>query len=158
MSEEDVEFVRQNLKIMNGKELTWTAAGGKYTNTMYLQAIHLMMKISSLEDEEKAFLTERAQNAAKRAFGATLPGKNTRGRGGARGGRGGGGHRNAPRSNEVKSDSASGKEKSAGTESQAGEKRKRAVEPDGGPDTGIRGAGIPAIMSAKRSKTEASDS
>ncbi len=39
---------------------------------------------------------------------------------------------------------------------QAGEKRKRAVEPDGGPDVGVRGVGgPPAIQSAKKAKTEA---
>ena len=40
-------------------------------------------------------------------------------------------------------------------EEQVGDKRKRAVEPDGGPDAGVRGQTVPAIQSAKKAKTEA---
>ena len=36
----------------------------------------------------------------------------------------------------------------------AGEKRKRAVEPDGGPNVGQRGQGVPVIQAAKKAKTE----
>jgi lupus La protein len=41
---------------------------------------------------------------------------------------------------------------------QAGEKRKRAVEPDGGPDVGVRGNNVPPVLqSAKKAKTDAGD-
>lgn len=81
-----------------------------------------------------------------------------RGRGGGRGGGAGGGRdRDNEKANDKgKSDSAAGAEAANGKdgETQAGEKRKRAVEPDGGPHAGMRGAGIPAVMSSKKSKTE----
>lgn len=35
-----------------------------------------------------------------------------------------------------------------------GEKRKRAVEPDGGHDVGVRGQGVPAIASASAKKAK----
>lgn len=38
------------------------------------------------------------------------------------------------------------------------EKRKRAVEPDGGPDVGLRGQGVPVVQSAKKAKTEIDES
>lgn len=49
---------------------------------------------------------------------------------------------------------AGGEEKS-----EVGEKRKRAVEPDGGHDVGLRGQGVPAIVasgnaSAKKAKVD----
>lgn len=39
-------------------------------------------------------------------------------------------------------------------EEQTGDKRKRAVEPDGGPDVGQRGQGVPLIQASKKVKTE----
>lgn len=69
------------------------------------------------------------------------------GRGGSRGrgrGRGGGGGRDRDNGRDKKPEDA-----------ETGEKRKRAVEPDGGPDAGVRGkaAGVPVIFSAKKVKT-----
>ena len=43
-----------------------------------------------------------------------------------------------------------------GSDPAVGEKRKRAVEPDGGPDVGVRGATIPVIASSKKAKTDES--
>lgn len=41
-----------------------------------------------------------------------------------------------------------------------GEKRKRAVEPDGGHDSGLRGQGVPTIVStsAKKAKVDGEES
>jgi len=114
----------------------------------------------ALEEEEKQFEIERAQAAAKNAFNQGNSRDNGRqgrgGRGGARGrgGRGGGrgrGGRGGNRSDRGDRN-AEAKEK-AGAE-EVGEKRKRAVEPDGGPDTGIRGKGAPpTIVSVKKVKS-----
>ena len=40
------------------------------------------------------------------------------------------------------------------SESQTGEKRKRDTEPDGGPDVGVREAGVLTIAPAKRVKAD----
>ena len=90
------------------------------------------------------------------------------GRGGARGGRdrgrgrGGGRGGGRDRDNKSRKDEpaagAADKGEKGDDNTQAGEKRKRAVEPDGGPHTGIRGAGVPAIMSSKKSKGSAEES
>ena len=37
---------------------------------------------------------------------------------------------------------------------QTGDKRKRAVEPDGGPNVGVRGQGVPVVQASKKAKTE----
>ena len=48
-----------------------------------------------------------------------------------------------------------GKEKDESkAEPEAGEKRKRAVEPDGGPDVGVRGNNAPPVLQVKRVKTD----
>lgn len=113
--------------------------------------------MSSVEELEKIFQIERAQTAARNAFsqqdrgahrggrggrGSSRGGRGTRGARGARGGRGGGGRRD-------------GKFASAGAgEAQAGEKRKRAVEPDGATGAGTRGTNAPPVLqAAKKVKT-----
>lgn len=67
------------------------------------------------------------------------------GRGRGRGGRGG---RSGGRNQEAEN-------KKTVEDAEVGEKRKRAVEPAGGPDAGLRGkeAGIPVVFSAKKVKT-----
>ncbi|KAF9235425.1 hypothetical protein BU15DRAFT_89588 [Melanogaster broomeanus] len=98
------------------------------------------------EEEEKQFQIDRANFAARSALsrshlraGSSSRGGRGRGRGGGRGGRGGG--RGGGR---------------RGAKNREGEKRKRAVEPDGGPDAGTRGAGVPTIAVAKKAKTDES--
>ena len=87
------------------------------------------------------------------------------GRGGGRGGRGGrgggrGGHRDRDNDRKFSKPTSKGGEVKApesapsAEKAEVGEKRKRAVEPDGGPNTGIRGAGVPVIQSAKKTKTD----
>ena len=61
---------------------------------------------------------------------------------GAGGGRGGGNRRDGD-----------SKKPGTSTDEQTGEKRKRAVEPAGAPDTGVRGQAVPVIQSMKRVKT-----
>ncbi|KAI0830362.1 hypothetical protein BC628DRAFT_1532193 [Trametes gibbosa] len=136
LSEEDLTYVKENLKKLSGKDISWSLPE---------------------EDEDRAFQLERATSTAKRALsfsqnrdsrggrGGRGGGRGGRGRGG-RGGRGGGrgGARSAEKSNATM----------AADSEQAGEKRKRAVEPDGGPNMGLRGQGVPVIQSSKKAKTD----
>lgn len=110
---------------------------------------------STVESEERAFLVERAQNAARRVMtiatrNASKGGRGSRGgrgasRGGARG-RGRGGARGDSRT-ETKTN---GEGDNAG----AGDKRKRAIEPGGPSDSGVRGQAIPTIQATKKAKTD----
>ena len=108
----------------------------------------------SVESEEKALLLERASSAAQRAFSYSQSSRGSsrggRGRGRGRGGRGYGGRSQISRL--AKDSNPSTSETTA--EGPSGEKRKRAVEPDGSADTGVRGQGVPTIQSAKKAKTE----
>lgn len=149
LSEEDITYIKEAIKTINGNEVTWTLPS---------------------EEDEKQFQIERAQSGAKLALqGGTFSrdrdsgGRGRgRGRGGGRGGRGRGGHggdrqrrggdRNAEREKE-KEQQQKGEE--------VGEKRKRAVEPDGGPLVGQRGTAAPPMLApstSKRSKTEGEES
>ncbi|KAL5520353.1 hypothetical protein ACEPAG_9577 [Sanghuangporus baumii] len=150
LSEEDIAFVKEKVKTLNGKEVTWSEAE---------------------EAEEKAFLIERAQTAARRVMTLATrnAGKSNRGgRGGRGGGSGRGGGRGGGKSGGKGGDRREGKgspkkgspgKKSpdANGEEKTGEKRKRPVEPDGGPDAGVRGVGVPIVLSSKKSKTEGAD-
>ncbi|EJD04821.1 uncharacterized protein FOMMEDRAFT_120041 [Fomitiporia mediterranea MF3/22] len=131
LTDEDIAFIKEKIKTINGKEITWLPAE---------------------EAEEKSFLVERAQNAARRVMTIATRQSSKGGRGGARGGRGGarGGDRKGRRGERPSGD----KPTEGNGETQAGEKRKRAVEPDGGPDAGTRGVGVPVIQSSKKTKTE----
>lgn len=142
------------------------------------------LDFDEIEAEEKEFLIERAQSAAKKAMSFPTRG----GRGGSRGGRGGGrgasrGDRGGRRGRGGRGGRGSGRggdrdnrrdskpaslsvskggddtKSEAGSDItkvgvQVGEKRKRAVEPEGGPDAGIRGAAVPVIQSTKKTKTD----
>ncbi|PPR02286.1 hypothetical protein CVT24_011624 [Panaeolus cyanescens] len=143
LSEEEIQYVKDTIKTINKNEVIWTLPS---------------------EEEEKQFEIERAQAAARTAlqFGGKDSGRGRSGRGsargrGGRGGRGGGrggrgrGGRNGggDRNREAKA-----KENDTNGDEATGEKRKRAVEPDGGPDVGIRGnAAPPTLQSIKRVKT-----
>ncbi|TFK73087.1 hypothetical protein BDN72DRAFT_855091 [Pluteus cervinus] len=145
LGEEDINFVKEKIPTINSKPVTWTLPE---------------------EAEEKAFQIERAQTAAKSALSQNQ-GSSQRGfRGGRGGGRGGnrgrggrgggrGGHRDR-RDDKGKGRSDAQTDGGEGT----GEKRKRAVEPDGGPDVGVRGtAGPPIIRTAsKKAKVDEGDS
>ncbi|KAI0369515.1 hypothetical protein BV20DRAFT_1020563 [Pilatotrama ljubarskyi] len=142
LSEDDVNYVKENLKTLSGKEITWSIPD---------------------EEQERAFQLERATSAAKRALSFSQNRESKGGRGGGRGGRGGrgrggrgggrGGSRNGGDRSEKKGDSSAPAATAANGE-QAGEKRKRAVEPDGGPNVGVRGQGVPVIQSSKKAKTD----
>lgn len=108
---------------------------------------------------------ERAKFAARSALGYSQNGKagssrgGRGGRGGNRGGRGGrGGGRGGGRDRSDRKDKGHKPAPSASAttgEEQHGEKRKRAVEPDGGPDVGVRGTDAPPmIQTAKKVKTD----
>ncbi|KAF7295227.1 WD-REPEATS-REGION domain-containing protein [Mycena indigotica] len=152
LTEDDIKFVKEAIPKLGNNEITWTVAG---------------------EEEEKEFQLERAQSAARMAWEqASGMGKEKGGRGG-RGGRGGGrggrdsggrggrgrgrgrggrreGGRDARPAEDVRATENTGAE-----DAPTGEKRKRAVEPDGGPDVGVRGkAAPPTIASVKKAKTE----
>ena len=115
---------------------------------------------SDLDEDNRSYQLERAQRAANRAIGAASSrgreSRGGRGRGrGRRGGRGGrGGGRDSNRSR--------GKEKEAVDESaaEAGDKRKRGVEPDGGITEGVRGnaAKVPVFGAAKKVKVDVDSS
>ena len=112
------------------------------------------------EEEEKQFQIDRANFAAKSALSRSQMRKGSGGRGG-RGSRGGRGGRGGGRQRDGDREKAKGKGKDAPppiapSESQAGEKRKRAIEPDGAPDAGIRGEGVPAIVASKKAKADES--
>ncbi|KAF8056037.1 hypothetical protein FPV67DRAFT_1534911 [Lyophyllum atratum] len=156
LTEEEIETVREAIKTINSKPVTWSLPE---------------------EADEKAFQIERAQTAARSALDSSFGGGRGRGRGGARGrgggrdgGRGGGrentrggrGGRGGGRGGRGGRGGAGGRDgrdkkpeaKEAGSE-EVGEKRKRAVEPDGGPHVGVRGtAGPPVLQSAKKTKTD----
>lgn len=138
LTEDEIEYVKANLKTVNSNEVQWSIPE---------------------EEEEKQFQIDRANFAARSALSRSQDrkgGSSRGGRGGGRGGRGArgggrggrGGGRGGGRSGE-KSQSA------VTSEEQSGEKRKRAVEPDGGPDTGVRGQAIPTIAPSKKAKTDA---
>lgn len=128
LEEEDIQFVKDNSKI-EGKTINWSIP---------------------TEDEEHEFQVNRANFAASRVISISNSKSNRGGRGGGRGGRGGG--RSGGKDWRKKGKSAD--EKSPGGE-QTGEKRKRGVEPDGGPYVGVRGATVPLVRStSKKAKTE----
>ncbi|KAF7359506.1 hypothetical protein MSAN_01293600 [Mycena sanguinolenta] len=156
LSEEEIQFVKDTLPKIGEKEVAWILAG---------------------EDEEKQFQIERAQSAARAALEqATGGGRGGRGGGrGGRGGRGGGGRGGRDRDGgrgggrgrggrgrgrgggrDRGEGRGNGAEAATGDDAQTGEKRKRAVEPDGGPDVGVRGKGAPPIIAtAKKAKVDA---
>ena len=76
------------------------------------------------------------------------------GRGSSRGGRGRGGGRGGFSRSKKDGSESKGENGHDEDDGQAGEKRKRAVEPDGPADSGVRGTGIPVVQSAKKAKTE----
>ncbi|KAG0694602.1 hypothetical protein DFH29DRAFT_311889 [Suillus ampliporus] len=144
LTEDEMDYVKANLKTVNSNEVQWSIPE---------------------EEEEKQFQIDRANFAARSALSRSQDrkgGSSRGGRGGGRGGRGGrgggrggrggrGGGRGGGRSGEKNKDSQS----TPKSEEQSGEKRKRAVEPDGGPDTGVRGQAVPTIAPSKKAKTDA---
>ncbi|KAL0060899.1 hypothetical protein AAF712_012292 [Marasmius tenuissimus] len=162
LSEEDIEKVKNAVKTINGNEITWSQIP---------------------EDEEKAFMVKRAQSGARHALrqaeergdsgnfrggrGGGRGGRGGRGaaRGGGRdarggrgrGGRGGGGRGGGGRNG--RDSEKNGTTESAADNAEVGEKRKRAVEPDGGPDVGVRGQDAPpALQPAKKVKIDGESS
>ncbi|KAF9529117.1 hypothetical protein CPB83DRAFT_875734 [Crepidotus variabilis] len=143
LSEEDISFVKDAIKTINKKEVTWTLPS---------------------EEEEKKFEIERAQAAARNAFGQSNVGRDSgrgsgnRGRGSRGRGRGrgrGGGAGRGGRSGRDRDSKDKNKDESSAADAETGEKRKRAVEPDGGPDVGIRGTNVPpTLQTIKRVKTD----
>ncbi|KAJ7098185.1 hypothetical protein B0H15DRAFT_824526 [Mycena belliarum] len=160
LTEEEIQFVKATVPKLGDREVVWDLAG---------------------EDEEKQFQIERAQGAARAALEQAM-GSGGRGRGGARGGRGGrgggggrggrdrdggrgrgGGRGHGGRGGRGGGRGRGGGDRgegrgsaeNGGDDAATGEKRKRAVEPDGGPDVGVRGKGAPPIVaSAKKAKVE----
>jgi len=110
--------------------------------------------LPSIEELEKTFQIERAQTAVRNAFSQQDRGAQRGGRGGRRGGRGGRVGRGG-RGGRGGGGRRDGKFASAGAgEAQAGEKRKRAVEPDGAAGAGTRGTNAPPMLqTAKKIKT-----
>lgn len=122
------------------------------------------------ESEEREFQLERARTAAKsiweHASGQGHTGRNDRGgRGGrGRGGRGGGGrgrgggrggNRNSNGRGQQSAKPSAASEAKESEDATTGDKRKRAVEPDGGPDVGVRGNNAPpVIQTAKKAKVD----
>ncbi|KNZ71906.1 La like protein [Termitomyces sp. J132] len=148
LTEDEIQIVKDTIKTLNSKEVSWSVPD---------------------ETTEKAFQIERAQSSARSALESTFGGSSGRGRGrgrgrggargrGGRGGRDGGGRGRGGRAAGGRGREGTdkdGKAKEPGSE-EVGEKRKRAVEPDGGPDVGIRGKQAPPVLqsAAKKAKTE----
>ncbi|EKM52423.1 uncharacterized protein PHACADRAFT_260796 [Phanerochaete carnosa HHB-10118-sp] len=133
LTEEDVTYIKEKIGTLGSKPVTWA----------FLD-----------EETEKAFQIERASAAAKRALHFSQRddrGSRGRGRGGARGGRGG---RGGGRGREKREGKNAGEANPAAGDEQAGDKRKRTIEPDGGAFVGTRGQGVPTITSAKKAKTD----
>ncbi|KAL0571289.1 hypothetical protein V5O48_010680 [Marasmius crinis-equi] len=151
LSEEDIEKVKNAVKTINDKEITWSQIP---------------------EEEEKAFMIKRAQSGARHALrqaeesgdsgrggrGGRGGGRGGRGaRGGGRGGRGRGGRGGGGRGG--RDSDRNGADREAADNAQVGEKRKRAIEPDGGPDVGVRGQDAPpTLQAAKKAKTDGESS
>lgn len=135
LDEDDIAFVKEKIPTLNGKPITWELPE---------------------EEDEHAFGIERANSAAKRALGGTESARGGRGGGRARGGRGGrgGGRDRGARRN--KGGDGDNRPQNGGDE-QAGEKRKRGMEPDGGDNAGVRGQAVPTIVSASTSKKPKTD-
>ncbi|KAF8124376.1 hypothetical protein EV363DRAFT_1354325 [Boletus edulis] len=134
LKEDEIEYVKENLKTVNSKEVVWTIPD---------------------EEEEKQFQIDRANFAAKSALSRTQMRKGSSGRGG-RGGRGsrGGGRQGGGDRKKTKEKIKDAPQSIATSESQTGEKRKRDIEPDGGPDVGVRGTGVPTIAAAKKVRAD----
>jgi lupus La protein len=115
----------------------------------------LSVVLFNAEEEEHAFGIERANAAAKRALSGSESGARG-GRGGrtVRGGRGGRGGRSGRANQGTRGGRGGngGNRAENGKDEQVGEKRKRAVEPDGGHDVGVRGQAVPTIVAASASK------
>ncbi|KAF9255077.1 hypothetical protein L218DRAFT_884893 [Marasmius fiardii PR-910] len=163
LSEEDTEKVKEAVKTINGNAITWTVIP---------------------EEDEKAFMIRRAQSGARYALRQAEEHSGTGGRGGrgggrghsrggsgrgggGRGGRGGGGRGGRGGGGRKGGEQKGGSQAKASTNGSAvegatsdgtptvGEKRKRAVEPDGGLDVGIRGQDAPpTLQSAKKAKVD----
>ncbi|KAN0138525.1 hypothetical protein V8E53_003513 [Lactarius tabidus] len=135
LDEDDIAFVKEKIPTLNGKPITWELPE---------------------EEDEHAFGIERANSAAKRALGGTESTRGGRGGGRARGGRGGrgGGRDRGARRN--KGGDGDNRPQNGGDE-QAGEKRKRGMEPDDGDNAGVRGQVVPTIVSASTSKKPKTD-
>ncbi|KIK92873.1 hypothetical protein PAXRUDRAFT_12982 [Paxillus rubicundulus Ve08.2h10] len=145
LKEDEIEYVKENVKTVNSHEVAWTIPD---------------------EEEEKKFQIDRANFAAKSALSRSQmrksnPSRGGRGgrgggRGAGRGGRGGRGGARGGGRNGGDRERAKEAPKSLSGEVPGGEKRKRAIEPDGGPDVGTRGAGVPTIALTKKAKTDES--
>ncbi|KAI9508794.1 hypothetical protein F5148DRAFT_1192717 [Russula earlei] len=136
LDEEDVAFVKEKVPTLNGNLVTWELPE---------------------EEEEHAFGVERANAAAKRALGSADVGGRMSGT--SRGRRGGGGRRGGRPDRGTRGGKTRSSDNRAqnGGDEQTGDKRKRAVEPDGGPDAGVRGQTVPSIVTTSPSKKPKTD-
>ena len=119
-----------------------------------------MLNLTPSEHEEHEFQINRANFAASRVISMSNSRSNRGGRGGGRGGRGGrgGGRGGRGGGRDQKQRNRPSEKKTSGDE-QTGGKRKRDVEPDGGPQVGVRGATIPLVRStSKKAKTDEGES
>ena len=119
-----------------------------------LQSLVIFCELTiSLEASERAFQIGRAQTSAQYIISnGTVGGRGNRGqRRGGRGSRGGHGGRGRGRGGG-RGESGAGKGVNNESTAEVGEKRKRAVEPDGGPDT--KGQGVPIIQTSKKAKID----
>ncbi|KAL4077429.1 hypothetical protein J3A83DRAFT_4087792 [Scleroderma citrinum] len=146
LTDDEIAYVRDNLKTVNSKEVEWIIPDG-------------MLLLSLFPEEERAFQIDRADFAARSALSRSQIRKGPSSRGGRGGGRGRGrgrGRGGRPTGRSGETDKVKSNKGKSTDEEQAGEKRKRAIEPDGGPDVGVRGATVPTIMTTKKVKTDES--
>lgn len=125
--------MKDTIKTINNLEVTWTLPE---------------------EEEERLFEVERAQVAARSAFSQSHGA--SEGRKGGRAGRGGGWGRGRGRGRGGRKGGQAKSNSDEKEEPSVGDKRKRAIEPDGAPDAGIRGNHAPPVVQAtKKVKTDA---
>jgi len=157
LAEEDIQFVKDNCTV-EGKAIDWSIPPGAFSRNSFPPQRHTQP--DSTEDEEHEFQVNRANFAASRVISISNSKSNRGGRGGGRGGRGGrGGGRGGRGGGRGPKQKEQPADKKIGGDEQAGEKRKRDVEPDGGPQTGVRGATIPMVRStSKKAKTDEGES
>lgn len=161
LDEEDVAFVKEKIPTLNGNPVTWELPAGTWLPFFRFVRWKTSISFRRSEEEEHAFGIERANSAAKRALGGADGGsRGGRGGGGTRRGRGGHGGRGrrADRGPQSRtSRNGDNRVQNNGGDEQTGEKRKRAVEPDGGHDAGVRGQAVPTIVASSSKKPRTDD-
>ncbi|KAJ3812456.1 hypothetical protein F5876DRAFT_37369 [Lentinula aff. lateritia] len=169
LSDEDILNVKKTIRTINGNEITWSQIDEEEEKSFQIRRAQSSAR-AALRNDDEISSTSRPQRGgrggsrggASRGRGGRDGGRESRGGRGGRGSRGGRGGRGGRGKHDRENGKANGDvtpatsgDSKLDADNAAGEKRKRAVEPDGGPDVGIRGvAGPPVLQTAKKVRTE----